>query len=162
MSCPFEKIFPSQLVKNHEYFMSHAYNQAIDAYNENEVPVGAVIVLGGEIIASDHNRVLQLNDPSAHAEMLAISKAASIIGDWRLNETTMYVTKEPCPMCSGACIMSRVGTVVYGFSDPKMGCLGGAFSLNSLPQINHRVEIITDVMRAECHAIIQQFFKDKR
>lgn len=162
MTCPFEKIFPSQLVKNHEYFMSHAYNQAIDAYNENEVPVGAVIVLGGEIIASDHNRVLQLNDPSAHAEMLAISKAASIIGDWRLNEITMYVTKEPCPMCSGACIMSRVGTVVYGFADPKMGCLGGAFSLNSLPQINHRVEIITDVMRAECHAIIQQFFKDKR
>lgn len=162
MICPFEKIFPSQLVKNHEYFMACAYNQAVEAYAENEVPVGAVIVLNNEIIASDHNRVLQLNDPSAHAEMLVISKAASVIGDWRLNETTLYVTKEPCPMCSGACIMARIGTVVYGFSDPKMGCLGGAFSLNLLPQINHRVDVITGVMGDQCHEIIQKFFKSKR
>ena len=162
MDCPFFKIYPSQLKKDDEFFMSYAYNEAIEAYQEGEVPVGAVIVFNNEIIASAHNRVAQLKDPTAHAEILAITQAASVIGDWRLNETQLYVTKEPCPMCSGACIMSRIGKVVYGFSDPKMGCLGGAFSIEKLPLINHRPEIYVGTLGSQCHEILQYFFKTKR
>src|SRR3954469_11488456 len=104
--CPFEKRFPSQLVRDDLFFMSLAYNLAIDAWREDEVPIGAVIELNGEIIGAAHNTVECAHDPTAHAEILAITQAASRIGDWRLAGATLYVTKEPCPMCSGAMLMS--------------------------------------------------------
>jgi tRNA(adenine34) deaminase len=162
VKCPFRKLFPSQLKKDDLFFMAHAYNESIDAYEENEIPIGAVIVHKEQIIASAHNRVATLKDPTAHAEILAITQAAQKIGDWRLNETKLYVTKEPCPMCSGAAIMARIGEVIYSFRDLKMGCLGGAFSLLALPEINHRPMIKMDILKDECYNIIRHFFEIKR
>ena len=106
--CPFEKRFPSQLVRDDVFFMSLAYNQAIDAWRRDEVPIGCVIERDGEVLAMAHNTVEGAHDPTAHAEMLAITQAAAAIGDWRLENCTLYVTKEPCPMCSGATLMSRL------------------------------------------------------
>lgn len=142
--------------------MALAYNRAVDAWEQDEVPIGAVIELGGEVIASAHNRVCATRDPTAHAEILAFTQAAAAIGDWRLNDATLYVTKEPCPMCSGACLMSRVGRVVFAVADPKMGCLGGATNLNSLPRSNHHLEITGGVMEGPCIELIQAYFRLKR
>ena len=160
--CPFEKVFPSQLVRNDEFYMSLAYNQAIDAWREDEVPIGAVVELGGEVIASAHNQRDSTRDPTAHAEIIALGQAARALGDWRLNQATLYVTKEPCPMCSGATLMARVKRVVFAVSDPKMGCLGGATDLNTLPQVNHHLEITRDVMSQPCLELLQAYFKAKR
>ncbi|MBL4576206.1 MAG: nucleoside deaminase [Opitutaceae bacterium] len=162
MECPFQKKFPSQLNRDDFFFITLAYNQAIEAWKLDEVPVGAVICVDGQIIASAHNSVESSNDPTAHAEMIAITQAARALDNWRLSEATLYVTKEPCPMCSGALIMSRLKRVVYAIGDPKMGCSGGATNLNELPQTNHRVEITTGVMEEECRQIIQAFFQRKR
>jgi len=142
--------------------MSLAYNQAIDAWREDEVPIGAVIELGGQVIAAAHNQRDSTRDPTAHAEILAMGQAARAIGDWRLNEATLYVTKEPCPMCSGATLMSRVRRVVFAVSDPKMGCLGGATDLNALPHVNHHVLLTRGVLETECLALIQAYFQLKR
>jgi tRNA(adenine34) deaminase len=160
--CPFEKVFPSQLVRNDEFYVWLAYNQAIDAWREDEVPIGAVIELGGEVIASAHNQRDSTRDPTAHAEILALGQAAKAIGDWRLNQATLYVTKEPCPMCSGASLMSRVKRVVFAVSDPKMGCLGGATDLNALPHVNHHLEITRGVLEKPCLELLQTYFKIKR
>ena len=162
-SCPFEKRFPSQLVRDDAFFMSLAYNQAIDAWRLDEVPIGAVIELGGEVIAAAHNTVEGAKDPTAHAEMLALTQAAAKIGDWRIADATVYVTKEPCPMCSGAMLMSRVKRVCYAVPDPKMGCLGGATNLNDLPRVNHHVELTAGgVLESECRDLLQAFFRLKR
>jgi tRNA(adenine34) deaminase len=161
-ACPFQKKFPSALCKNDEYFMSMAYNQAIEAWKLDETPIGAVAVLGDEIIASAHNLVIRLNDPTAHAELQVITQAAKVIGDWRLNDVTIYVTKEPCPMCSGAIIMSRVGAIVFGARDEKMGCLGGNFCLQNLNGINHRPLIKSGILDEDCQALIRAFFVSKR
>ena len=160
--CPFPKLFPSQLVKDDIFFMKLAYNQAIDAWRKNEVPIGAVIEYNGEVIASAHNEVEGTHDPTAHAEILAITQASNFLKDWRLNAATLYVTKEPCPMCSGATIMSRLGRVVYGVKDPKMGCLGGTTNLNDLPELNHTLVIEAGVFEEECLALLQAFFQAKR
>ena len=109
--CPFEKLFPSQLVRDDVFYMSLAYNQAIDAWRRDEVPIGAVIAIDGEIVGSAHNTVEGARDPTAHAEMLALTQAAAKVGNWRLEGATVFVTKEPCPMCSGAMLMSRVRRV---------------------------------------------------
>jgi tRNA(adenine34) deaminase len=162
LACPFEKIFPSQLKKDELFFMQLAYNQAIDAWNEDEVPIGAVIEFNGEVIAADHNRTAQTKDPTAHAEILAITAASQAIGDWRLNEARLFVTKEPCPMCAGASIMSRLNQVIYGVADPKMGCLGGAYPLQGLEGLNHRLSVLGGVYETECMALLQAFFKLKR
>lgn len=162
MDCPFPKIFPSALVRDDRYFMTLAYNEAVEAWKEDEVPIGAVIVRDGEVIASAHNRTASANDPTAHAEMLAITQAAGTLNDWRLNECTLYVTKEPCPMCSGASVMARLGRVVFAWGDPKMGCLGGAFPVHELPKLNHRVQVVSGIMEDECRAILQAYFKMKR
>jgi len=161
--CPFEKRFPSQLVRDDAFFMSLAYNQAIDAWRRGEVPIGAVIERGGEVIALAHNTVETAHDPTAHAEVLAITQAAAALGDWRLEGCTLYVTKEPCPMCSGAVLMSRLDRVCYAVRDPKMGCLGGATDLNAIGTLNHHLEISAgEIMEAECRALLQTFFKLKR
>lgn len=162
-ACPFEKRFPSQLARDDAFFMALAYNQAIDAWRADEVPIGAVIELGGEVIGAAHNTVEGAHDPTAHAEMLAITQAAAKIGDWRLEGATLYVTKEPCPMCSGAMLMSRVKRVCYAVPDPKMGCLGGATNLNDLPRVNHHVELTAGgVLETECRELLQTFFRLKR
>ena len=161
-SCPYEKIYPSALEKNAEYFMAHAYNLAIDAWNADEVPIGAVLVHEEEIISSAHNQTRMQTDPTAHAEMIAITMAAKKLGDWRLNSCSLYVTKEPCPMCSGATIASRIGKVFFGLEDPKMGCLGGATSLHLLEKSNHKPLVIGGIMREVSAQILQDFFKFHR
>jgi len=160
--CPFEKLYPSQLRQDDGFFMQLAFNQAIDAYRAGEVPVGAVIVLEGQVIAAAHNQVIANSDPTAHAEMIAITQAASHIGDWRLNDCCLYVTKEPCPMCAGATIMSRLGRVVYGVGDAKMGFLGGATAIQEIRTLNHHPEIVAGVLREECHALLREFFEARR
>ena len=162
LECPFEKKYPSALERNAEYFMAHAYNEAIEAWKEDEVPIGTVIEHNGQIIASAHNQSRTVNDPTAHAEILAISQAATYIGDWRLNECTLYVTKEPCPMCSGALVVARIGKVYYGLPDPNMGCVGGALNLGTLPNSNHRFEAIGGILESACHEILKAFFELKR
>jgi tRNA(adenine34) deaminase len=161
--CPFDKRFPSQLVRDDVFFMSLAFNQAIDGWRRDEVPVGAVIEIGGEIFGAAHNAVESAKDPTAHAEILAITQAAGKLGDWRLEGATVFVTKEPCPMCSGALLMSRVRRVCFAVADPKMGCLGGATNLNDLPRVNHHLELTAGgVLEAECRELLQAFFRLKR
>lgn len=162
LECPFPKRFPSQLKKDDSFFMQLAYNQAIDAWRQDEVPIGAVIEYNGEIIASAHNQVESTKDPTAHAEILAITQASNFLGDWRLNAATLYVTKEPCPMCSGASVMARLGRVVYGVGDPKMGCLGGAFDLNQLQGSNHTLVVDGGVLEVETRTLLQAFFQARR
>lgn len=163
LPCPFAKIFPSQLVRDERFFMSLAYNQAIEAWRQDETPIGAVIELGGEVIAAAHNRVDSSRDPTAHAEMLAITQAANKIGDWRLNECRLYVTKEPCPMCAGASIMSRLKEVVFAVGDPKMGYLGGAVAAHTAaPGLNHHLQVRSGIMEAECLELLQGYFRFKR
>ncbi len=162
LPCPFDKLFPSQLERDDEFFMKLAYNMAIDAWRKDEVPIGAIIEYNGEVIAAAHNMTVSTNDPTAHAEMLAITQASNFIGDWRLNGARLYVTKEPCPMCSGASIMARVSKVIYAVGDPKMGCLGGATPLHEVPGLNHRVEIRSGVLESECRELIQAYFSLKR
>ncbi len=162
LPCPFDKVHPSQLQRDDEFFMWLAYNQAIDAWRQDEVPIGAVIELGGEVIASAHNQRDSTRDPTAHAEIIALGQAARAIGDWRLNDATLYVTKEPCPMCSGATLMSRVKRVVYAVPDPKMGCLGGATDLNALPKLNHHLQLTMRVLEQPCLELLQAYFQLKR
>ncbi|MEO0796380.1 MAG: nucleoside deaminase [Verrucomicrobiota bacterium] len=162
LPCPYDKLYPSQLVRDDVFFMKLAYNQAIDAWRADETPIGAVVELNGEPIASAHNRVDTTRDPTAHAEMLAITKAANFIGDWRLNECRLYVTKEPCPMCAGASIMARFKEVIFAIPDPKMGYLGGAIEAHSTPTLNHSLQVRSGVLEAECLELIQAYFRLKR
>lgn len=162
LPCPFEKVFPSQLQRDDEFYMWLAYNQAIDAWKQDEVPIGAVIVLGGEVIAAAHNQRDSSKDPTAHAEILAMTQAAKAVDNWRLIDATLYVTKEPCPMCSGATLMSRLKRVVYAVGDPKMGCLGGATDLNALPGSNHHLELTRGVLEKPCLDLIRAYFQLKR
>lgn len=160
--CPFEKIYPSALNRDADYFMAHAYNQAIEAWKKDEVPIGAVIEHDGKIIASAHNQSRSTNDPTAHAEILAISQAAAAIGDWRLNACRLYVTKEPCPMCAGALVIARIGRVYYGLPDEKMGCVGGAIDLGALPRSNHHFDSRGGIMQEANHALLKAFFEKRR
>ncbi len=160
--CPFEPMRPSYLNRDDEFFMKLAYNQALKAWKQGEVPVGAIIEYNGEIIAQAHNMVESTKDPTAHAEILAITQAASKIGDWRLNGATLYVTKEPCPMCSGACIMGRISRVVYAFKDNAMGFLGGAMSFHQLKTLNHSLKADCGVLERECIEMFKAYFSLKR
>src|SRR5271170_7785139 len=132
------------------------------AYDTDEVPVGAVIVRGGKIIARAHNQVELLKDATAHAEMLALTQAEALVEDWRLTDCTLYVTKEPCPMCAGAIVHARLARVVFGASDPKAGAAGSAMNLLQFPTLNHRCEITSGVRELECRTILQDFFALKR
>ena len=144
------------------HFMGEALRQAARAYEAGEVPVGAVIVREGRIIARAWNQVELLKDATAHAEMLALTAAEQTVGDWRLNDCTLYVTKEPCPMCAGAIVHCRVGRVVFGVGDPKAGAAGGALNLLQFPTLNHRCEITAGVRLDECRALLQSFFAEQR
>ena len=142
--------------------MKLAYNQAIDAWRNNEVPIGAVIEYQGEIIASAYNQVESTCDPTAHAEIIAITQASRQLKDWRLNQARLFVTKEPCPMCSGASIMARLAEVIYAVPDTKMGCLGGATAVHELPHLNRYLKTSSGVLHDECLALLQAFFQKKR
>src|SRR6187200_1741068 len=144
------------------YFMGEALRQARRAAERDEVPVGAVIVHGGKIIARAFNQVETLKDATAHAEMLAITQAESVIGDWRLNECDLYVTKEPCPMCAGALVHVRMRRVIFGCEDPRGGAAGGVMNLLQNPALNHRCDITSGVMREQCASLLQNFFRARR
>jgi tRNA(adenine34) deaminase len=144
------------------YFMGEALRQAVRAYEAEEVPVGAVIVRAGRIIARASNQVELLKDATAHAEMLALTQAEEVVGDWRLTDCTLYVTKEPCPMCAGAIVHVRLARVVFGASDPKSGAAGSALNLLQWPTLNHRCEITSGVLENECRTLLQAFFGEQR
>src|SRR3954451_14393741 len=145
-----------------EYFMGEALRQAQKAYAVDEVPVGAVVVREGKIIARAHNQVELLKDATAHSEMLAITAAEEAVGDWRLADCTLYVTKEPCPMCAGAIVHVRLARVVFGVADPKAGAAGTVLNLLQFPSFNHRSEITAGVREAECRSMLQGFFVEQR
>ncbi len=144
------------------HFMREALRQAIRAYEADEVPIGAVVVCEGRVIAHDFNRVESLKDATAHAEMLALTAAEAAVGDWRLNGCTLYVTKEPCPMCAGAIVHCRLDRVVFGAADPKGGAAGGALNLLQFPSLNHTCDITPGMLEEDCRALLQNFFKEKR
>ena len=145
-----------------EYFMQDAIRQAVKAYEANEVPVGAVVVRESTVIARAWNQVELLNDATAHAEMIALTAGEAAVGDWRLTGCTLYVTKEPCPMCAGALVHCRIDRVVFGADDPKGGAAGGAMNLLQFPTLNHACDITSGVMEPDCRSLLQTFFKEKR
>lgn len=149
-------------LQSDHYFMGEALRQAARAFGAGEVPVGAVVVRAGRIIARAYNQVELLKDATAHAEMLALTQAEEHLGDWRLTECTMYVTKEPCSMCAGAVVHVRLARVVFGAGDPKAGAAGGVLNLLQFPSFNHRCEITGGVREPECRALLQSFFIEQR
>jgi tRNA(adenine34) deaminase len=145
-----------------DHFMQRALQLAAKARNRAEVPVGAVLVRDGAVLTEACNEVETRQDATAHAEMLAIAEAQALLKTWRLTGTTLYVTKEPCPMCTGALAHVRVDRIVFGVGDPKAGACGGAFNLFDLPGLNHRCEISPGVLRDESLALLQDFFRQRR
>jgi tRNA(adenine34) deaminase len=146
----------------HEHFMRLALEQAQAALELGEVPVGAVIVYDQQVIAAAHNQRETLRDPTAHAEMIAITQAAEALSSWRLTDCVLYVTLEPCPMCAGAIVQSRLPTVVYGATDPKAGAVHTLYQILSDPRLNHRCEVVSQVLAGPCGAILTQFFAQQR
>ena len=142
--------------------MQRALELARAAGGRQEVPVGAVLVRDGVILTEGCNEVEIRQDATAHAEMLVIGEAQALLKTWRLNGTTLYVTKEPCPMCAGALAHVRVDRIVFGIGDPKAGACGGAFNLFDLPGLNHRCELVSGVMAEESLALLQSFFRERR
>ncbi|HEY0455508.1 MAG TPA: tRNA adenosine(34) deaminase TadA [Verrucomicrobiae bacterium] len=149
-------------LQSDHYFMGQALRQAARAYERDEVPIGAIIVRDGHIIARAFNQVELLKDATAHAEMLAVTQAEGVVGDWRLTDCTLYSTKEPCAMCAGALVHVRMARVVFGASDPKAGGAGGVMNILQWPSLNHRCEITHGVREAECRQMLQTFFAEKR
>ena len=146
----------------HEGWMQLALEEARVAATEDEVPVGAVILSGGRVIASGHNQREQLADPTAHAEMIVLTQAAASLGSWRLDNCVLYVTLEPCPMCAGAILQARVPCVVWGAADPKAGAVESLYRLFEDSRLNHRVEHVGHVLEAECGRLLSDFFRGKR
>jgi tRNA(adenine34) deaminase len=147
----------------HIEMMKIALAEAQKAYRKGEVPIGAVMVADNhQVVAAAHNRTITLNDPTAHAEILALRSAAAKIGNYRLLNTTLYVTVEPCPMCMGAVIHARVSQVVFGTRDPKWGAAGSLYDLAADGHLNHRPEVIEGVCSTDCKLLIQEFFRQKR
>ena len=149
-------------LQSDDYFMGEALRQAARAYEAEEVPIGAVIVRAGRIIARAFNQVELLKDATAHAEMLALTQAEESVGDWRLTDCTLYVTKEPCPMCAGAVVHTRLQRVVFGASDPKAGAAGSAMNLLQFPTLNHQCVITSGVRAPECRSLLRSFFTGQR
>jgi tRNA(adenine34) deaminase len=145
-----------------EKFMTLALEQASLAFRKGEVPVGAVLTLGGEILSASHNRCISMNDPSAHAEILAIREAARKLHNYRLIDTTLYVTLEPCIMCAGAIIQARIQRVIFGADDPKGGGVVSLYRLFQDKRLNHTVEITGGVKRDACAEVLSRFFHEKR
>ncbi len=146
----------------HEQFMRIALEEAASALREDEVPVGAVVACGDRVVARAHNQRERLRDPTAHAEMIAITQAAASLGSWRLDGCTLYVTLEPCPMCAGAILQARIPTLVYGASDPKAGAVASLYRLLDDARLNHRVETLGGVLAEPCGEILSRFFRQQR
>ena len=142
--------------------MQIALEEANKALENGEVPVGAIIVKDGEIIAKNHNQRESLNDSTAHAEILAIREASNISGSWRLNDATIYVTLEPCPMCAGAMVQGRLKRLVYGAKDPKAGAVESLYNIVQDKRLNHRMEVTPGVLEEECATILKDFFRTRR
>ena len=151
-----------KLLKDHEYWMKKALCQAEMARAKDEVPIGCVIVRDDKIIARGHNLRESSQDPSAHAEMIAIRKASKKLGSWRLLDTTLYVTLEPCSMCMGAIILARIPRVVFGCYDPKGGAAGSVIDLSAEPRLNHLVELLPGIMEKDCSEMLKRFFAELR
>ncbi|MDF2667971.1 MAG: CMP/dCMP deaminase zinc-binding protein [Paenibacillus sp.] len=147
---------------DHTFWMLEAIAEARKAEALREVPIGAVIVRNGEIVGRGHNLRETTFDPTAHAEMIAIREASANLGAWRLLDCTLYVTLEPCPMCAGALVQSRVKQLVYGTTDPKAGCAGTLMNLAQEERFNHRVDVVTGVLQEECAQLLTQFFRSLR
>lgn len=145
-----------------EKYMKEALKQARKAYKLNEVPIGCVIVRGDKIIARGYNKRNTISSTLGHAEIMAIKKAGKIVGDWRLEDCTMYITLEPCPMCAGAIVQARIPKVVIGSMNPKAGCAGSVINLLNMDGFNHRAEVERDVLKEECTTILQEFFGELR
>ncbi len=145
-----------------EEYMKEAIRQAKKAYRREETPIGCVIVYQDKIIARGYNKRNWKKNTLAHAEMIAIHRASKIIGDWRLEDCTMYVTLEPCPMCAGAIVQARISRVVVGSRNPKAGCAGSVVNLLQMPGLNHQAELTTGVLEEECSALMTGFFKELR
>lgn len=145
-----------------EKYMQLALKEAESAFLQGEIPVGAVIVCRDEVIASAHNLKEERHDPTAHAELLAIQAACAYLGRWRLSDCTMYVTLEPCPMCAGALVQSRMRRLVYGAYDAKAGAVGSVVDLLDHPRLNHQVFVTSGVLGSECQDILQRFFENLR
>ena len=143
-------------------FMREALRLAKKAYAAEEVPVGAVVVRGGRVIARAYNQVELLKDATAHAEMLALTQAEAAVGDWRLTDCDLYVTKEPCVMCAGALVHARIHRVIFGCADERAGAAGSVLNVLQMPSLNHRCDISSGVLQNECAGILQDFFKQKR
>lgn len=148
--------------KMYEYWMARALAEADKAGNKDEVPIGCVIVRDGKIIGRGHNLRETSQDPSAHAELIAIRKAAGKLDSWRLLNTTLYVTLEPCVMCMGAIILSRIPTVVFGCHDPKGGAAGSLYDLSDDARLNHRIILVPGVLESECSKKLSNFFRELR
>jgi tRNA(adenine34) deaminase len=146
----------------HEHWMQFAIKEAEKALEKGEVPIGAVVVVGNRIIGRGHNLVETLQDATAHAEMLAITAAAGTMASWRLEGATLYVTAEPCPMCSGALLLSRISTLVFGTEEARFGACGSAYNVVEKNPFGPPVEMITGIRRNECQALLQEFFKKLR
>jgi tRNA(adenine34) deaminase len=150
------------LMKLHEMFMAEALKEARKAFDKDEVPVGCVIVHDGHIIARGHNQVEMLKDPTAHAEMLALTSATNHLDSKWLNDAVLYVTIEPCSMCAGALVLARIKEVVYGADDPKTGACGSVFDIAHNKKLNHRIKITKGILQQECSGLVSEFFKKKR
>lgn len=145
-----------------EYFMTLAIRESLKAYEVGEVPVGAIAVKDGKIIAKAHNQIEKLKDATAHAEILLITQVSSYLGDWRLNDITIYVTKEPCPMCAGAMVNAKLSKLVFGLKDPKYGAAGSALDITNFAGTLHRVEVTGGILEDKCLEIFQSFFRELR
>jgi len=143
-------------------FMKRAFELAQEAEKHNEIPVGAVVVVDGEIIGEGFNQSIMLNDPSAHAEMIAIREAGKKLNNYRMLNCTLYVTLEPCPMCAGLLVHSRINRLVFGAKDLKTGAAGSVFNLTETDKLNHQIESCSGVMEEDCSALLSNFFKRRR
>ena len=147
---------------DHSLWMKQALLQAEKAFAAKEVPVGAIVVHNGKVIGRGHNQKEQFNDPTAHAEMIAITAAANTLGDWRLNDCYLYVTKEPCPMCSGAIINARIKMIIFGCYDEETGCCGSLYQLCGDPRFKTKIAVKGGVLENDSLSLIQDFFKVRR
>jgi tRNA(adenine34) deaminase len=152
----------SHFFPREEYFMRLALREAARALEHDDVPIGAVVVQGGEVIGAGHNERELRADPTAHAEMIALREAARALGSWRVLDSVMYVTLEPCAMCAGAIVLARLPRVVFGATDPKAGAVGSVFNVLEEPRLNHRPQVESGLLAEECADLLRSFFAPRR
>lgn len=149
-------------IKVDESFMRRAVDQAMIAEENGDVPIGTIIVYEGRVIAKAYNQREQLNDPTAHAEIIALTQAADYLKSWRLGGCTIYVTLEPCPMCAGALVLARMDRLVFGCGDPKTGACGSLYDIVTDGRLNHRLDVTSGILESECGNLLKDFFQQRR